>query len=253
MRDTTLATMDKRPGITDEFIRVAGELDRCIAGRIVKIERDWTEMAVECSEFLRRGYYRALINPATGAAFVSGREWAEFRFLVGRAQMFRLVGIVRELLGDVGKENLREMSQANAELLARIPKEKRTVQVVAAATELPKKEFQTVVAQMLPPEEAQEVIYHLGPFAVHRDVHDQFSSAVDLAKRLVQDGDRSRTLLEKALEAIAVEFITTHQDEHDIPVNEKRGLNADPHGEEHDDEDDGLIDIGEDEAFDPED
>jgi hypothetical protein len=134
--------------------------------------------------------------------------------------MFRSLAIIRELKEDVGEENLRQMSQANAELLTKVSKANRTADVVKAAQILPNREFRSKIVEVLPPEEANAVSFRLGPYIVHKEVYEVFSNALDRAEELVKDGDRSKSLTEKALEAIAVEFMTTYgegEDQIDMP------------------------------------
>jgi hypothetical protein len=185
-------------------LQKARKYDHDVIALLNSIERSWVKLGQLCLEIQKNNYWSSLADDE-GNAFGSFRDWMADRIGRRKSQIYSMMSALRELEMDISKEDLEQMTQANATLLSKVPRSKRQGLLHAAKHE-PEKKFRKTIEHEAP----GLLIESESPFTLMLDksLCDFAWQVVELAKR-VEQTDSAKV----AFEAIFAEYNETHKDE----------------------------------------
>lgn len=161
----------------------------------------WSEMAEIASIVDENNEWRV-------GGYHSFGAWLEDAAPQSRSAMYVAMGLVKELKADISQKDLRQIPLGSAKVLAKMPRKlRRKPETVNNAKKRPK-EFVADVQRDHP----ELHIETLAPrnYAFTASQSEQIDGAVEFAKLLFDV-----TSDEAAFEAIAVEFVQSHQEEYE--------------------------------------
>lgn len=215
----TMVKKEEKPQFSKGIMRSAEALDAKIREQVEKIGKGHMHLTKLLVELRDKKYHLAL-------GYANFGEYVKEVLNVSAAKAFAQIAVYRELVQGEGtkvsEEDLNSMTMQNAEALVTIKKanpKALTAKVIEAAKTLPERRFQTEVVFPATKSEAgqpePEIMARLGPFMVSKAVADNFTKALEIGRFVARDDDRTIPLAEKALDAVAAEFIATYGPEYE--------------------------------------